>query len=108
MAQIAALEIARFYKRRLQERGVRVSRLVLFGSSASGTADEGSDVDVAVVSKDFCGKNVFERSRLAGPAELETIRRFQVPMDVLLMTPEEYESESSPIAHAVQSGGVVH
>lgn len=106
MDQSTALEAVQFFKDRLQERGVHVARLILFGSRAAATAAEDSDVDVVLVSDDFQGKSIFERSRLAGPAEAETIRRFQVPLDVVLMSPEEFASERSIVAHAARTGGM--
>ncbi len=50
----------------LKKRKIRVSKVILFGSRASGRAHEYSDIDVAVVSPDFGkdryreGANLFE------------------------------------------------
>ena len=106
MDQDTALAAARFFRERLQEHGVQVSRLLLFGSHATGAAAEESDLDILIVSEDFRGLNIFERSELLGNAEVETIRRFRVPLDVIFMTSEEYESEASLLAQAARSGGI--
>ncbi|MDP2981949.1 MAG: nucleotidyltransferase domain-containing protein [Candidatus Latescibacter sp.] len=62
-------------------------RIILFGSQARGTADERSDADLLVISR-FTGKR---REILA---ELYwTLRDSGFAQDIILMTPEEYESE---------------
>ncbi len=40
-------------------------------------------------------------------AERETIRHFLVPLDVIPMTPEEFDSGSSIIAEYAKSGEVI-
>lgn len=62
-------------------------RIILFGSQARGTADERSDVDLLVISQ-FTGK------RREIVAELYwDLRDSGFAEDIILMTPEEYESE---------------
>jgi len=62
-------------------------RIILFGSQARGTADERSDADLLVISR-FAGKR---REILA---ELYwALRDSGFAQDIILMTPEEYESE---------------
>jgi len=49
-------KIVRIYKKKLQESGIPVSDLYIFGSYAKGTANKWSDIDVCVISSRF-GKN---------------------------------------------------
>jgi predicted nucleotidyltransferase len=69
-------------------------RVIPFGSHARGTAEPGSDVDVAIVSASFQGKDVFERALMTKDAELDAMERFEVPFDILTLTPEELEGDS--------------
>jgi len=46
----------------------------------------------AAVSPDFEDKGIFERVELTAEAEAETIRRFVVPLDIVMFTPAEYEN----------------
>lgn len=41
------------YVEALIQNGIRPERILLFGSYARGTADQWSDIDLAVISKDF-------------------------------------------------------
>ena len=50
-----------------------------------------SDIDMIVVSKRFEDKDIFERIEMTLKAQLEVQRKYVIPMDILLKTPEEYE-----------------
>jgi acid stress-induced BolA-like protein IbaG/YrbA len=107
MDQSTAIEAVRFFGERLSQQAVRISQLILFGSHARGAANDESDVDVLVVSEDFRDKNIFERARLIGGPERAAIRRFQVPLDIILMTPEEFNNGASLLAQAARTGMVL-
>lgn len=47
------------------KKDITVDQAYLFGSYAKGTSNENSDIDLAVVSKDFDGIRFFDRKRLA-------------------------------------------
>jgi uncharacterized protein len=64
MAQKRTAEIVHFLHECLKERGLNVSKLVVFGSRAKGTATQESDIDIVIVSEDFRKKNIFRRARL--------------------------------------------
>ena len=55
MADPSVLELVRQYLRNLADQGILPSMGVLFGSHASGHADEWSDIDLLVVSPVFDG-----------------------------------------------------
>lgn len=84
-----------------------MSALILFGSHARGVAAGDSDLDVLVVSSDFGGKDIFDRSHLISDAERRTICRFNAPMDVIALTLDEYNSATSPVAAAARAGGLL-
>ena len=107
MAQSRAPEIAQFFCECLKEKGLKVNKVILFGSQARGTATEESDIDIVIVSEEFRRKNIFRRAKLTMDAEIRTIRKFMVPLDVVTMSPEEYESRTSMIANYAHEGVVV-
>lgn len=100
--------IANFMAKCLEERGVSVSQIILFGSQADGTAHDESDIDIAVISHDFHRKNIFRRAEMLGDAELRTIRKFMAPMDVVTMSPQDLENGKSPVAGFVRQGKVIY
>jgi predicted nucleotidyltransferase len=75
----------------LAKHGMGDSHIALFGSFLHGNTHEDSDIDLIIISKAFEGKDMFERVRMAIPPEREVRHRYNVPMDILLKTPEEYE-----------------
>jgi len=77
------------YRSKLEARGIRVKRIILYGSHASGKAREDSDLDLVVVSDDFKDMDLWERLCLLGQAR-KGIKR---PMEILGLTEEEYESD---------------
>ena len=108
MAEIRIVEVIDYLSGCLRARGLHVEKLVLFGSHARGRADDESDIDLAVVSGDFRDKDIFARVELTREAEMETVFKFIVPMDLVLMTPEEYESRTSPVAAYARDGKVIY
>lgn len=100
-------EIIAFFAGQLHRRGLRISKIILFGSQAEGSAMPDSDIDIAVVSEDFRDKNIMERAELLNGADAVTIRKFMVPLDVVMMSPEDYAKESSIIAAYVRQGQVM-
>lgn len=102
-----AIEAAKFFAEALRREGLYVEQVRLFGSQARGEAGAESDLDVAIVSPDFEGKDVFERAALTRASEIRTIRQFMVPMDVVSLTPEELRQGKSLVAHFVQEGETV-
>lgn len=71
--------------------GVKVDNIALFGSAMTDTMRADSDVDLIIISQDYCDKDIFERVRMSMHPEIDTQRKFNIPLDVLHFTPEEYE-----------------
>lgn len=84
-------------------------RIVLFGSAARGEAGPDSDVDLLVVEKEssFKGGRRSESSKIR-----KALRRFPVPIDILLFTPEEVEkwkdATNHIIARSLREGRVLY
>ena len=83
-------------------------KIILFGSQAKGESTEESDIDILIVSNDFHDKDIFERATLTKDAEIMTIKKFMIPLDIITMTQEEFESETSLIAEYVKDGEVIY
>ena len=83
-------DILKRLKQALEDSGIRVHSVVLFGSHAAGTAGEHSDVDVAVLSPDFEDMDLCARQEAVGRALARA--RMMDPVEVLAYTPQEYRA----------------
>jgi len=92
------------YRRKLETSGIKVKKIILYGSYASGGAREDSDIDLVVVSNDFKEVDLWERLCLLGRARIGITR----PMEILGFTEEEFEAERSGtfVGDEVKPGGV--
>jgi len=108
MAEGKIKEVIDFLKERLLHSGLNISKIILFGSQASGTATAESDIDVIILSEDFRGKNIFERAEMTKHAEIETVKKFVVPLDIITLTPEEYEKQGTTAPSSAREGEVVY
>ena len=108
MVKKTVIEAIKFMEHCLEKKGLNISKVVLFGSHAKGKATEESDIDIVIVSKDFEDKDIFERAQLTKEAEILTIKKYMVPFDIITLTPEEFESETSLISDYAKNGEIVY
>ncbi len=104
MAKKRVLEAVRYLEQCLGEAGIKVSKTILFGSQARGEAGEESDIDVAVVSKDFRHTDIFGRADVIGQAHWKVVRKYRIPMDIVTLTPEELVNSPAPAAAYARGG----
>ncbi len=67
----------------------RPEKIILFGSYAHGTANEDSDLDLAIIKK--TDLSPYKRALEFRKALRENGQRWYFPMDILVYTPEEFE-----------------
>lgn len=104
MVEKRVLEIISFFESKLRESGLNINQVVLFGSAYRGEMTKDSDLDIAVVSDDFENKTIFERARLAGKAVWDTTKKYEVALDVVKLTIDEFENETRMVASYVKEG----
>ena len=75
-SQAAIKRIIKRYIKMMTAHKIRVDKVYLFGSFAKGTAGNDSDIDIAVVSKDFSGDRYDDR-RLIVPLRRKIDRRLE-------------------------------
>lgn len=107
MAKNKIIKAINFLKRCLMESNLRVSKIVLFGSQYKGSSNKESDIDIVIVSDDFKGKNIFERAYLTKDAEIRTVKKFMIPLDIITLSIKEWENDESLISHYAKEGVVV-
>lgn len=84
--------------------GIEITNLVLFGSQSDGTATNSSDVDIALISPSFQNLNSLQRRKRVKPALYWIIEKYKVPIDLILLTPEEFDKESSIRMSFIRNG----
>jgi predicted nucleotidyltransferase len=83
-------DVTTHLKKSLIASGIAVDGIALFGSALTGNRHKESDIDMIVISSSFQGKDIFDRAKMTVRQEIETQRKFNIPLDVLNMSPEEY------------------
>ncbi len=91
----------------LKERGIRVNKIVIFGSFIKGRFKKNSDIDVIIVSQDFKNKDIFQRVKLATGIGRELVKRFKAPFDLLYYSDEEWEDKNFLIINEAKRNGKV-
>ncbi len=104
MDKKAALKILSRFREAIESQQVKVNKLILFGSYATGVNREGSDIDVVVISRDFAGKDYWERTDILSQAIYDLFE----PIEAVALTPEEWDKEESAIVEYAKSGEVVY
>jgi len=100
-------EIIERFKQSLEKLGIRVKKIIIFGSYATKKARKHSDIDVVVISDDFKEMNLLKRLETIGLALAKA--KIMEPIEALGYTEEEYNSEieGTFIGDEVKSKGVV-
>ena len=82
-------DIIKRYREFLEKSGIRVKKIILYGSYASGKAKEWSDIDLVVISNDFEKMDLWERLVILG----RITTKIMEPLEVLGYTEGEYLSQ---------------
>ena len=88
--------ILKFIKDFLDSRQIKTDRLILFGSYARKTQTKDSDIDIAVVSRDFENKNIFKRSQMLTGLDWILVKEFKLPFDIIPLSLKEWKD--SPLS----------
>ncbi|MFH0790003.1 MAG: nucleotidyltransferase domain-containing protein [Candidatus Omnitrophota bacterium] len=86
----------------LKQRGIRVSKVILFGSHAKGMAKPDSDIDIAVISSQF-GQNNLEEMMFLRKLALE----IDSHIEPLPFSPHDMEDRYSTLTQEIKKYGVL-
>lgn len=104
MDKKAVLEQLSIFRKELELRDIRVAKLILFGSYATGAYREESDIDVIVISDSFREKSYWDRIELLADAIYEVF----IPIEAIAMTQEEWDSGRSDFVEYSKNGEVIY
>ncbi len=90
------------YKQLLKEKGIKISKVILFGSYAKGTAQPDSDIDLAVISSQFGKDNL---------KEMIFLRKLAIKIDShiepLPFSPEDLKDRYSTLTNEINKFGII-
>lgn len=104
MDKQSAIKIAELFAKAIEARGIKLQKLIMYGSCASSTCHEGSDIDLVVISRDFTDKGYWERLNVISEAIYDVF----APIEAIAMTPDEWESGESDISRYARHGEVLY
>jgi predicted nucleotidyltransferase len=91
-----------------RQKGVDVDKIVVFGSYARGEEKKGSDIDIIIVSRNFEGKDIFERVEIASGLHRELVEKTMMPADIMYYSPTEWGKGNSLIINQAKEEGIVY
>ena len=102
----AVIDAVSKFKQALLQQGLKVNRVILYGSQATGKAEKHSDIDIVVISDDFKGMNILERLETIGLATAKA--EIMEPIESLGYTEEEFslKGKGTFIGDEVKTKGI--
>ena len=87
----------------LNQKNISVDKVIVFGSQARGDTRRNSDIDIAIISKDFEGKDIFEKTEMLKGLKWFLTERLLLSFDIVPLSFSEWNS-SSLIAQFAKEG----
>jgi len=100
----AVLKTINRFKAIIENKKIKLSKIILFGSFANGTYKKGSDIDIILISEDFSSMDYWQRIELLTEAIYEIFE----PIEAFLFTPKEWEKSDSFIVDYAKNGEIVY
>jgi len=102
MARRTIAPVVAKFVQAVRAQGISVHRVILYGSQASGRQRPESDIDVAIVSRDFGKDQVEERMRL-----LRIAGSIDSRIEPIALSKRSFEQDTwIPIIHEIREHGV--
>lgn len=99
VAKVLILEKIKEYLAELRKHNINIERVFLFGSYVRGNYHPDSDIDIAIISKDFQGIRFYDRDKL-----VPLRRKIDVRIEPIPFRPEDF-SDDDPLAAEVIATG---
>lgn len=102
MVEREIIEILRKFQKAVEAKGIRVEKIILYGSYTAGKFHKDSDIDVAVISPDF-GKDRFEE----GVMLFEIAYKIDPRIEPVPISLESYEKDTwVPLIYEIKEKGI--
>lgn len=100
-------EVVELIKDFLKDRKISVYRIIAFGSFVKGNYTKDSDLDIAIISQDFDGKDIFQKAEMLKGLEWALVEKFMLPFDIIPVSLKEWQQDSSLVVDFVKEGEVI-
>ena len=97
----AAIKTVRNYAKEINDAGVNLQKVIMFGSFAKGTQHEWSDIDVALVADNFTGVSFLDKKLFPYIGIKKPYIRIEA-----ITYPTEYFQESDPFIEEIKNTGI--
>lgn len=104
MDKKAVLESISLLNKQIESKGIKIAKVILFGSYAENRFTESSDIDLVIISDDFIGKSYWERINILSDAIYEVFQ----PIEAVALTSQEWEKGTSFIVDYAKNGETVY
>jgi len=95
------LNLAKKYAKTIEESGIKLQSLYLFGSVVKGKNKEWSDLDTCVVSKDFENDRISDRVNL-----MFLSRNISLEIEPHPFSVKEFNDKNNTLAQEIQKTGI--
>lgn len=107
MADRKIREVADSIKNFLKDRNIRTEKIIVFGSYIKGDYNKDSDIDIAIISKDFDNKDIFEKADMIKGLKWFLVEKFTLPFDIIPLSIKEWQEGSSLAVEFIREGKVI-
>ena len=97
------IEILKRFHQKIQARGIKPHKIILYGSYSKESYQQGSDIDIVIVSNDFIGKSYWERIDILA----DVIYELFAPIEAVALTQQEWEQGDSVVTHYAKNGEIL-
>lgn len=102
MDKKAIIETINLFYQGIKARGIQPKKIILYGSCATGTNWDGSDIDLVVISNDFRGMDYWERIDIIS----DVIYEIFAPIEAVALTEKEWANGESFVTDFAKNGEV--
>lgn len=100
-------EAVELIKTFLKKSNITADRIIVFGSYIRSNYTKDSDLDIAIVSRDFNEKDIFQKAEMLKGLKWSLVEKFMLPFDIVPISLKEWRESSSLVVDFVKEGEVL-
>lgn len=104
MAETTVKRAAELIKDFLKDRNITVDRIIIFGSYAKDNYTKDSDLDIAVISRDFNEKDVFQKAEMLKGLKWTLVEKLEFSFDIVPVSLKQWQESSSLVVDFIKEG----